>query len=335
MLCAQTSPGHFEARWIFLLPDVVFQSAVCYTCTTKSHHNILTVNSAYALIIIASLLRECRTLDNPYDFYSFAVAYGIFFKLANYLLLVVVVWGVNSLLQQRLGSGQISKVVSLVILGVMGALTCGYLGLGAYNSWTSTPDGRRSDLNRKYNEENKLTLAYWILYMLSVLASGGLSIVAVVSMRSKLIPAHVRPSLVHRRSIHQLTSTQGLLGWVIAIVFCMFFWALLSVIEYGSVISDKNFSLETYQAMEYLIGFFQIFSLISILILAKSHVWTDGNAAMVHDQNEAMYQTPAYAPPPAQYSQAAPPNQSQYQYVAQPAQQQYYYNQQSTAGHKA
>jgi hypothetical protein len=127
-----------------------------------------------------------------YTYYSWAIAFGIFFKLANYFLLVVTVWSVNMLLRERLNAKRsLYKTVCLVILGVMGALTAAYIGLDAYNTWTVTPEGR-SVRDSLADQETQLAVAYWVLFLVSVLAAGAMAVVSLLSLRSKQAPIGVR-----------------------------------------------------------------------------------------------------------------------------------------------
>jgi len=138
------------------------------------------------------MLRECKS--SGYDsYYNLVIAYAIFFRVSNYILLVVVVWSVNILLRKRLNSGRtFYKGICLAIISVMGALTCGYIGLSSYNTWTLTAAGSEFFRRSKSAEAIKLAVAYWILYLLSIVASGALSIVTLLSMRSKRVPIGVR-----------------------------------------------------------------------------------------------------------------------------------------------
>lgn len=144
----------------------------------------------------ATLLRECAGDSFYSPYYDMAIAFGIFFKIANYCLLVVVVWSVNMFLRERLGSGRsLFKTICLIDLGIMGGLTAGYLGLDAYNT------SANSSIYRSFNdslidEQLQLAVAYWVLYLVSVLGAGAMSIVSILSMRSKGFPIGVRTPLV-------------------------------------------------------------------------------------------------------------------------------------------
>jgi hypothetical protein len=140
--------------------------------------------SAYALLIISTMLQECETTDY-YSYYDWLIVYIIFNWIGYYLLLVVIVWSVNSVLCERLKldeTGQkVIKIISSVILGFVGAITCSYIGLSCYNSWTYTPDGTESGAQSKSIEEVKLGVTCFASYLFSVIAAGALSIAIMVS----------------------------------------------------------------------------------------------------------------------------------------------------------
>lgn len=155
----------------------------------------------YALWIIGTVLRECGTTPF-YSYNDWALAMNIFWRLGTFFLLIVVVYGINNALREKLGSGQsFVKMFCLADLAIMGALTAGFIGLQSYNIWLSTPAGQDSDGDTKYHEEYQLAVAYWVLYILSVVGAGVLALVTIVQLRSRSIPVGVRlPILIHRPS---------------------------------------------------------------------------------------------------------------------------------------
>lgn len=269
----------------------------------------------YALLIIGTLLRECRTTDY-YTYYDWSLASNLFIALSNYFLLVVVVWSVNMLLRERLGSGRsVYKGICLGILIVMGLLTCGWIGLSSYSIWTATPAGIDAGADSLGDQMNQLGLAYYILFMIFVLASGAMSIATLVTMRSRKM------------------AVGGALGWTIVLTFCMFLWNLFLVIEYSDFqpnVIRRILTIEAIVAFDYLINFFQLFSFICILFLAKSRVWdssADQNAPQNAPQNgyQNGYQSGYQQGPPPPQQQAW--NGQQYAYHGHPGQQPYYQNQ--------
>jgi hypothetical protein len=156
--------------------------------------SLLTKHSGWALLLLGTTLSQCSVFDNVYDWYNFVITYTVFFNIAQWLLLFVQVWGVNRMLVQRLGSGQaVVKIVTLAITGIMAALAAGLTGLGCYNRWqlTSSVSYSRYRSLHTRDDERKLGAAYWILYLLSVLAGSAISVALLLRIRSKSIAVNV------------------------------------------------------------------------------------------------------------------------------------------------
>jgi hypothetical protein len=272
------------------------------------------------------------------NYYDFQIAFTLFFNLANYLLLVIVVWGVNNTLVGRLNSGQsVVKVITLILSGFMGLLTAALIGLSCYISWSRTPAGSdmlESSTNfDKYIDVvwsyQKYALAYSVLYLLSVIAAGGLAIATLVRMRSRNILVGVS---LHTNSsyVPMLTQSQDIFFWTVALFFCMLLWIIFQIIPFAASINDtSNIQPVTYIAIQYLNDFFLLFSYISLIFLSKSKSWEHAYAPQTAYNNTG-YDAPAFV-------SAAKPQQQQYaynggqQYVqpVQPGQpNQYYYPQQ-------
>jgi hypothetical protein len=274
------------------------------------------------------MLRECETTPF-YSYYNWSIAFGIFFKLGRYLQLVILVWSVNMVLRERVGSGRgVYKGVCLAIVIIMGAITAGLIGLSSYNLWTVTPAGQDSFHDSLGDQELQLSVAYWVLYMLSVLAGGALALVSLFSMRSKQVPVGVRVSNPQNPP-SQSNPPQNLLGWTIAVTVCMFIWSLVMLVDWAASLPTSNnpISTEGEVAINYIISFFQIFAYICVLFLAKSAAWD--NLAVHNPTQPNMYHNAA----PMPYGAPVPPPQQQYGYNGQPQQhgyngqpqQQYYY----------
>jgi hypothetical protein len=142
---------------------------------------MLTTGSGYACSIIATVLLQCEATE-IYSIYRLQIPITIFINLSYWFLLFVVVFTLNSMLRQQLGH-----------VGIMGALTAGKIGLSSYINWSQTEVGwSRSSYNRglvltlqQYN------VAYYSLYLVSVLVSGGLALMSIMSLRSRRSPAGV------------------------------------------------------------------------------------------------------------------------------------------------
>ncbi|KAF2730742.1 hypothetical protein EJ04DRAFT_567425 [Polyplosphaeria fusca] len=265
----------------------------------------------YALQLVGTLLLECGT--TPYlTYYNWTIAWNILFRISTFLLLVCTVWLVNCSLREKLGhSSTYFNVIYGVVLGVIGILAAALVGLTCYNIWSLTQDyywydDAPANLGQA---QNKLGLAHWILYWLAALVAGALSIVNIVSMRSKRI------------------NTQGLLGWIIALTISMFIWVLFNIVEFGIVVSP-NLNvyppLEFYTAASWIINFFQALSWIFLIVIAKSRALAPSTTA---DTNAPMYPNNTYLGPQGPvYTQVAQQPQHAYNYAN--GGQQHYYTQQ-------
>lgn len=295
---------------------------------------LLTEYSSLLLILLAVTLLECGVIWRNY--YDFQIAFNLFFNLANYLLLVIVVWGVNTTLIGRLKSGQSAvKVITLVLSGFMGLLTAALIGLSGYIAWSRTPAGNatlESDTSlEKYIDVllsyQRYALAYWVLYLLSVIAAGGLAIATLIRMRSRNILVGVGFHTISSL-ISMLTQSQDIFFWTAALFFSMLFWVIFQIIPFAAGVANaSNIQPVTYIAIQYLNDFFLLFSYISLIFLSKSKSWEHAHASQAAYNNTG-YDAPAFAP-------VAKPQEQQYayngghQYVQPSHQNQYYHPQQA------
>jgi hypothetical protein len=149
-------------------------------------------HSGYAISIIGTIVRQCTPINSFTG--GWEIAALVFYYLGYWLFLVVFVWTLNTMLRQQLGLISAVYKVSLIgLLGFMGALTCALIGLTSYLLWTQTEAGyqnRRSALHLYY-PQLRLRVVYYVFYMLSVLAAGGLALKTTFSLRSRKHPAGV------------------------------------------------------------------------------------------------------------------------------------------------
>jgi hypothetical protein len=102
---------------------------------------------------------------------------------------VVIVFNLNAMLRRQLDVGHLNivyRIVPLAIVGIMGLLSCALAGLSAYvNHYLSTSDWiyGRSGLRALVLAQARLRIAYWALYLVSVLASGALALMTIFSLR--------------------------------------------------------------------------------------------------------------------------------------------------------
>jgi hypothetical protein len=95
------------------------------------------------------------------------------------------------MLRRQLDAGHsttIFKMVPLAILGLMGVLSCAVAGMSAYVYYGS---GRLLSYRYSYSSSLQtvlypllaLKVAYYSLYLISLLASGGLALMTIMSLR--------------------------------------------------------------------------------------------------------------------------------------------------------
>ncbi len=123
-------------------------------------------------------------------YYSLLIPSYIFLNLGYWLLIFVYIYVLNIMLRERLGgSALIYKVICLAIVGILFALFCGLIGIQSYDLWSQTGDGFGEQ--PLIYSEIKLTTALDVLVFVATLAAAGLSIMTLVSLRSKQHPASV------------------------------------------------------------------------------------------------------------------------------------------------
>lgn len=298
---------------------------------------------SYTMWNIITVLWECNTVDvNTY--YPVAIVFSIFYKIADYFLLIVAVWGVNAVLRDRLGSYPvIFKIVINSTLIFMAILTIPLIVIDSYNLFQSTDVGGESKLYVYY----QLSVAYWTLYFVVLLIGAVLAIISITQLRTRKIA--ISP-------VHFL-----IIGFYVS----MALWILFSLVSYGisldtlSRIGYRNLA-NTYIALAYLSQIFYAVAYILILLIAKNTVWRiqPGVHSYVVGQSYAPVSQPQYSTAPQVVPQQSQPQQFAYssapqvvpqqqpfqqqpqpqQYVyptgqvpnGQPAQQQFYYPPQQT-----
>ncbi|KAI8938269.1 hypothetical protein NX059_005928 [Plenodomus lindquistii] len=233
---------------------------------------------AYALDLVSMVLLECGTVAST--LYSLAIASSIFYLLAYWTLLFVVVYTLNTLLREHLESpSKAIKMLLLAIVGVMFAITAAHIGVTSYNLWAATDDGYSSNANFIIHPAEQLRVAWNVMYFLSVITAGVLSLLTIFAMRS-------------RRQ-----SGSGLLGWVIALTFSMAVWIIIGVVVAASYLTDdfNIITFETNAALMYIQSFFQAMSFIILLCIARHGAWskTGAAASMVAPQDH-YNQAPVY-----------------------------------------
>jgi tellurite resistance protein TehA-like permease len=93
------------------------------------------------------------------------------------------------LLKQLDRSNAVFKIVPAVLTGVMGLLSVGLFSLRAYMYSLLKDDGYllgsqvRDDYFKLAKSNQKFSAAYWALYFVTVIASGALALMTIMSLR--------------------------------------------------------------------------------------------------------------------------------------------------------
>lgn len=289
---------------------------------------------AYTMWNIMSVLTECQVADNN-SYYPVAIVFSIFYKTADLFLLIVAVWGVNAILRDRLGTHPvIFKMVINSTLSLMTILTIPLIAIHSYNLFQYTDAGLSRTKGYLWAQ---YSVAYWTLYLITLLIGGVLAIISITQMRTRKIA--IAP-------VHFL---------IIGLYVSMFIWILFYLISAGVSLSLYNrfdFSDPTnlFIACYYLTLIFYSVSYVLILLIARNTVWRiqPGVHSHVVGQSHAPkfmgeYSTTApqvvpqqqlaYNAAPQAVPQQQPVHQQPQQYVyptGQVPQQQFYYPPQQT-----
>ncbi|KAF2195013.1 hypothetical protein K469DRAFT_743704 [Zopfia rhizophila CBS 207.26] len=249
----------------------------------------------YALRIIGTILQECDTTSMR-SYYNFVIAWSIFFLLANFMLLCIVLHGVNTALRNMLGHNpKFLSIIYGVVLAFMFILNAAYIGLSSYNIW-AIYGGSRIRARFRIQQANQLAVAYYVFYLLIVfLATAGM-IVSIVQMRS-------------RRMV-----TGSLTGGIIVLAFSMIIWVIFILAQVAASLSRVLLQREVNTAFHWIELGFQAIAMIAILFIAKSRALAQ--APDSHGQ-PVMYQNPGYP-------NGGAPAQPVYNPVTVPAPQQQY-----------
>ncbi|KAF2819822.1 hypothetical protein CC86DRAFT_334935 [Ophiobolus disseminans] len=307
-------PGAFATvpQQVFFANDVVFFAIMLgisiAMCTLRKRTgagkklvgipfiaSVLCLVVAYACSIVATVLQECET-TSYFSYYNWAIAISIFLNLGYWLLLFVVVFTLNTMLQAQLShASNLYKYLLLAVVGLMAALTCGQIGFSSYINWSQTELGRstRSYRHVPYLVAQQYRAAFYSLYLVSVLASGALALKTILSLRSRRGPAG------------------DLIGWVIALTISMVLWVILMLVFVAWYLQNVDYSWESAAAVNYILNFGQALSYIFILCIAKHSAWSKSTVA------DPMSTLDAYAGAPPQQHYANSNGQAYY-YQQQP-----------------
>jgi hypothetical protein len=178
------------------------------TFQTMPRKLVLTIFSGCGCIISATILEECHTqyVDSYYDlqramysYYNWQLAINTFISLSAWLLLYVFIFTLNTMLREQLGpTSVVYKRVLFNIVGIVGAATCAEIGLSGYTIWFLTDAGWHIPLGYGHTLTRvfwSYRLAYYSLYIASLLVSGGLALISIIFLPSRRSPAGVSHTL--------------------------------------------------------------------------------------------------------------------------------------------
>ncbi|KAH9861628.1 hypothetical protein J1614_011380 [Plenodomus biglobosus] len=217
----------------------------------------------YALELCAVVLLECDAVVSS-NYYSIAIAMTVFYSLAYWTLLFVVVYTLNTMLRERLGnSSSMIKIFLLAIVGVMFAITAAHMGVSCWNLWAVTDAGYWSDADLIARPAEQLRTAWNVMYFLSVVAGGILALITAFSMRSRM------------------QSGSTLIICIIALIFSMMVWIVIGIFFAASYLNlDLNMiTFVTNASLVYTQSFFLALSFILLLVIARHGAWRDSTVA--------------------------------------------------------
>lgn len=145
----------------------------------------LTILSSSGLDLISSVLLECDAVTRT-SYYSLGIAYNVFYYLGCWSLLFVVVYTLNTMLRQYLGkTSVIIKAILVAIVGIMFFVTVAHMSMASYNLWAASDAGYNANAEFVIEAAERLRTAWNVLYFLSVILAGALSLFTVFAMRSR------------------------------------------------------------------------------------------------------------------------------------------------------
>lgn len=125
------------------------------------------------------------------NFYEWQIAGAIFYGIHTFLLLFVFVWTLNDMLRKQLGHNPSALKIALgVDLFILGGLLASYVGMSCYESYWTPRSHYEGDYD--WMASSYVNLAFWVIYLPSILASGALSLLAVRSLQKKHVAGSVR-----------------------------------------------------------------------------------------------------------------------------------------------
>ncbi|KZM25389.1 uncharacterized protein EKO05_0000561 [Ascochyta rabiei] len=208
-----------------------------------------------AINFVSSTLQACEVTYGSTDVYSWIIAINVFYGLETIMLLFVVLWTLNTMLRKQLGHNPSALRMGLIaVLTILGILNAVSVILYSYTSWLSRDYRNLVDFN--YTAVYYVDLAFWSVYLASILASATLSLLAVRSPKTKRVAGGL------------------LVLWASILYLSLFVYSLIPVIRSSVLfIPQGQISRAGYLAMYWISSLFHALVFISIIGIAKDGTW--------------------------------------------------------------
>ncbi|KAF2625179.1 hypothetical protein BU25DRAFT_412980 [Macroventuria anomochaeta] len=212
-----------------------------------------------ALNFLSYTLRACDEMNDMESLYDWNIASLVFYGLETFLFLFVVIYTLNIMLRKQLGHNPSAlKIAFGLDLFVLGGLLLSYVVLLCYTYWRAGRfyRTRLSGFSFNYIASTYVCLAFDAVYMISILASGVLSLLAARSLKKK----HV--------------ASGSLMVWISVLILSLFVYTLLSIIQISSQLSyGLYFGEASYTVMYWITSFCRGLAFITIIFIARNPVW--------------------------------------------------------------
>ncbi|KAH6644024.1 hypothetical protein C7974DRAFT_12783 [Boeremia exigua] len=228
-----------------------------------------------ALAFISATLLACEISVDIRRIYDTNIAINVFSGINTFLLLFVVIYTLNTMLRKQLGHNPSSLRIALGIdLFVLGSLLLSSVVLVAYLYWHFSRAYFRGYISISPMSPLYVTLAFSAVFLISILASGALSIAAARSLKKRN------------------SASNSFVAWIAVLIALLFGNSLLNIIMDSLQVSSIGLRGDSYVAMAWMSSIFRGLAYITIIIIAKNPAWRS-NREQPHayiDQHEA----PAY-----------------------------------------
>jgi hypothetical protein len=205
------------------------------------------------------------------------------------------------MLREQLGHNPSALKIFLGLdLFVLGGLLASTVAINCYMYWLGTEAAWTTSISRNFNfmAVRHVNMVFRVLYLISILASGTLSILAVRSLKKKHMAGGVSIKFTVLRS-GCLTHQQSLLIWVSALIFSLFAYSLILIIQYIPALDFSfDYSMAGSMAMYWIDSIFHAFAFIAIIIVARNAAWGSNRLTAAGAPAEQQYDSYTYQQDP-------------------------------------